>query len=140
MWAPLALLWLTALFGFLAVRLVGVALLRDRPRSSWAFGASSAAVLPLTARAPAPRSVRLPSAVVAVVASSATGSALAQTAATPECPASASCVVLLLPSAFSLSAEDGALLGGAIVGVWAAAFAFRAAIRALRADEPVAED
>lgn len=37
---------------------------------------------------------------------------------------------------FDLSASDGALVGVAIMGVWAAAFAFKAAIRALNGGEP----
>lgn len=41
----------------------------------------------------------------------------------------------LAANPLNLSLEDGALLGGAIVGIWAAAFAFRAAIRALNADD-----
>jgi hypothetical protein len=57
----------------------------------------------------------------------------------PECPASASCVYLLLPRAFQLSAEDGFAIGVAIVGILACAYAFKAAVRALnvadRSDE-----
>jgi len=57
-------------------------------------------------------------------------------------PAECTSFVLLNPleyglwinSPLNLSLEDGAVLGGAIVGIWAAAFAWRAAIRALDTD------
>lgn len=42
-------------------------------------------------------------------------------------------------SPFYLTAEDGFLLGSAVVGVWAAAFAIRAAIRALDVAEGPSE-
>ena len=57
----------------------------------------------------------------------------AQTAPYPDCPASATCVQLLLPSAFQLSAADGATLGFAVMGVWATAWAVRMWVRALNA-------
>lgn len=44
-------------------------------------------------------------------------------------------------SPFYLSSEDGFVLGSAIVGVWAAAFAIRAAVRAVgAADGPESDD
>ena len=51
--------------------------------------------------------------------------------------------VILTPVEFSLmssipwnlSLEDGAVISAAIVGIWAAAFAWRAAIRALGSDD-----
>ena len=46
---------------------------------------------------------------------------------------------LLNNSPLNLSLEDGALLGSSIVGIWAAAFAFRAAIRALHSDDATEE-
>jgi len=42
-------------------------------------------------------------------------------------------------SPLNLSSEDGLLLASAIVGVWAAAFSIRAAIRALGSDGEVHE-
>lgn len=48
------------------------------------------------------------------------------------CPdPAASSVTLVLPVAFSLSAEDGYALGMSIVVIWAAAYAWRMAIKAL---------
>lgn len=63
-------------------------------------------------------------------------------ASAPEPPASAASsatninvtVQLQLPAWLDLSAEDGLLLAAAIVGVWAAAFSWRAAIKALGSD------
>jgi hypothetical protein len=46
---------------------------------------------------------------------------------------------LLNISPLNLSAEDGLLLASAIVGVWAAAFSIRAAVRALGSDGDVHE-
>lgn len=39
-------------------------------------------------------------------------------------------------SPFALSASDGAILGGAILAVWATAFAFKALIKALNSGDP----
>lgn len=44
-------------------------------------------------------------------------------------------VQLVLPDFLNLSPEDGLLLSGAIIGVWAAAFAWRAVGQALRAND-----
>jgi hypothetical protein len=44
-----------------------------------------------------------------------------------------------LASPFSLSAEDGATVSIAIIGVWAVAFAFRALAKALHTDGEVNE-
>lgn len=41
---------------------------------------------------------------------------------------------------FFLSAEDGALVGAAVVAVWATAYAFRAAISALNVGEVSSQD
>jgi hypothetical protein len=42
---------------------------------------------------------------------------------------------LWLNSPLNLSLEDGVVIAGGIVGCWAAAFAWRAAIRALNSDD-----
>lgn len=39
-------------------------------------------------------------------------------------------------SPFAISASEGAILGGAILAVWAAAFAFKAVIKALNSGDP----
>jgi len=58
----------------------------------------------------------------------------------PECPASAQCVLLLLPKAYSLDAVDGLVIGGAIVGVYAAAYLWRSARKALGGNESADQD